>query len=132
MRSKAANGKLLFATVGAFVALAFGMQGAGHLREGQESPPMARMTLEGALECLRVSPGYPPDEGCTLGLRADDGSRYAFDTMLMSMIPEPHGAGDRIIANGVFVPIERLSTDRWRRYDIKGIFSATDGLRVVD
>lgn len=90
-----------------------------------------RMTLEGTLECLPHAPGYPPTEECALGLRTDDGTHYVFDTMLMSSIPEEHKVGDRVTGNGVFTPIERLNTDHWRQYTVKGIFSVTDGFRVV-
>jgi hypothetical protein len=90
-----------------------------------------RMTLEGTLVCLPHAPGYPPTKECAIGLRTDDGTHYAFDTMLMSSIPEEHRVGDRITGNGVFTPIERLSTDHWRKYTIVGIFSVTDGFKVV-
>lgn len=90
-----------------------------------------RATLEGTLVCLPHAPGYPPTKECAIGLRLDDGTHYAFDTMLMSSIPEPHQVGDRITGNGVLTPIERLSTDHWRKYDVRGIFSVTDGFSVI-
>src|SRR5688572_9228113 len=59
-----------------------------------------RMTLEGTLVCLPHAPGYPPTKECTLGLRADDGTHYVVDFMLMSSIPEEHRVGDRVTGNG--------------------------------
>lgn len=100
------------------------------LREYEYYEPQ-RMTLEGTLVCLPHAPGYPPTEECAVGLRVDDGTHYVFDTMLMSSIPEEHRVGDRVTGNGVFTPKGRPSTDQWRKYDIEGIFSVTDGFRVV-
>src|SRR5687768_17200576 len=66
-----------------------------------------RMTLTGTLVCLPHVEGYPPTKECAIGLRTDDGTYYAFDTMLMSSTAEPYKAGDRVTGNGVMTPIER-------------------------
>lgn len=130
----------------ASLALAFGV--LVHARVMQERRPIApeprqptapvdayqpqRMSLEGTLVCLPHAPGYPPTKECAMGLRTADGTHYAVDFALMSSIPEEHRVGDRIAANGVMVPIERLSTDHWRKYAIVGIFSITDGFKVLE
>lgn len=36
--------------------------------------------------------------------------------------------GETLTANGVLTPIELLSTDHWKKYQIKGIFSVTDSV----
>lgn len=90
-----------------------------------------RMALEGALVCLPHKPGITPTKECALGLRTDNGTHYAVDFALMSSIPEPHRVGDRVAGSGILVPIERLSTDHWRKYEVTGIFSITDGFHVL-
>lgn len=90
-----------------------------------------RRTLTGTLECLPPAPGADPSEPCPLGLRAEDGQRYAVDFALMSSVPEAFEIGDRVTGSGVFVPLERLSTDRWKDSGIVGIFSVTDSFRVL-
>ncbi len=89
--------------------------------------PIERVTLEGTYTCLpRKDTEGPQTLECALGIKDDDGSFYALDTVLLqSMIP-PLQTGDRIRAQGILTPIERLSTDYWKRYEIKGIFSVTD------
>ncbi len=122
----------LFIVVGLFLLLAFGFQGLQRFRQMQETDPSPqRASITGTLVCLPHAPGVPPTKECAIGLRLDDGTHYVFDTMLMSSIPEPHQVGDRVSGNGVLTPIERLSTDHWRKYDVEGIFSVTDGFRVV-
>ncbi len=84
-----------------------------------------RMTLSGTYVCLERTDGQKT-EACEPGMRAGDNDLYALDFMLMSAIPPVLNPGDRFNAGGVFVPLERLSTDKWVNYGVKGIFSVTD------
>ncbi len=137
MMSKAKHKIPLIAV--AVILLAFGMVISARRapRPMLETPSIEnyeplRATLEGTLVCLLPADqeSMQTDE-CALGLRTDDGTHYAIDFMLMSSIPESHEAGDRITGSGVLVPIERLSTDHWRKYGVVGIFSVTDGFKVL-
>ncbi len=88
-----------------------------------------RMTLSGRFICLpHKDLSGPQTDECAFGLAADNGFNYAVDFALMSQIPPQVSVGDRFTASGVFVPIERLSTDHWRKYDMVGIFSVTDSV----
>ncbi len=91
-----------------------------------------RMTLSGLVTCLpHANTSGPQTLECAIGLQSDDGVYYALDLALLSQIPPPIDTGSRIRANGVFVPIEQLSSDHWEKYAIKGIFSVTDGVEVT-
>lgn len=89
-----------------------------------------RGTLTGEVECLPHVDGVHTKE-CALGLRTDAGEHYALDLALMSQEHTPVETGDRFTANGVITPIEMLSSDHWRKYDVEGIFSVTDSARVL-
>lgn len=93
-----------------------------------DDPPQ-QVTLEGEYTCLpHIDSSGPQTLECALGLKTDDGSYYALDTNLLSSLPPTLKTGDRLRANGILTPIERLSTDHWRKYNVKGIFSVTDSL----
>ncbi len=97
---------------------------------GQGTEPY-RATLSGEYLCLpHVDTSGPQTLECALGLRTDVGEYYAIDLSLMSQEHRPLVTGERISANGLVTPTERLSTDHWRQYPIEGIFSVTDSLRV--
>lgn len=90
-----------------------------------------RATLSGEYVCLPLKDATDPQtDECAFGLKTESGEYYAIDFNLMSQHHAPLSAGDRILANGVITPIERLSTDHWQRYPIEGIFSVTDSLQV--
>ncbi len=90
-----------------------------------------RATLEGEYVCLphRDTTG-PHTMECAFGLKTADGSYYALDLNLSSALLPPLQTGDRIRASGIVTPIERLSSDHWRKYAVKGIFSVTGSLET--
>lgn len=91
-----------------------------------------RATLEGEVTCLPHVGDGPHTMECAYGLKTDVGEYYALDLAALTM---PEGTmpetGDRISANGTVTPIEMVSSDHWRTYDIEGIFSVTDSLEVL-
>lgn len=90
-----------------------------------------RATLSGEYSCLE-SDGVVSEEECVYILVTDVGERYGINFYLMSQIPEePVEVGDRIRANGVVTPVERLSADFWHQQDIEGIFSVTDSVEKL-
>lgn len=101
----------------------------------QEQDPQAfepyRATLTGEQACLphRDTSG-PQTLECAIGLRTDAGEYYAIDMNLMSEEHAQVQNGERFTANGLVTPIERLSTDHWRKYQVEGIFSITDSLVI--
>lgn len=81
-----------------------------------------KATLQGEYVCLphRDTKG-PQTLECALGMKAQDGNYYSLD---MSAVTFPAGminTGDTISVEGNLVPVEALSSDHWRKYDIKGV-----------
>lgn len=84
------------------------------------------VSLEGEYTCLphRDTSG-PQTLECALGLKTDRGDHYALDFGRLGTQPPPFATGERFSATGLLTPIEYLSSDQWRKYDVKGIFSVT-------
>lgn len=89
-------------------------------------------TLTGTIICLpHKDTTGPQTMECAQGLRADDGFNYVLDLASLSEEERMSLQGDaRIEVTGMLVPIEILSSDRWMKYDVKGVISA-DSLRVL-
>lgn len=97
---------------------------------GEEFQPQ-RMKLTGTMVCLpHVDTTGPQTMECAFGIKLDDGTYYAVDFAAMSQTADPVPTGARFSAQGVVTPVERLSTDHWRKYPIKGIFSVTDSVQI--
>lgn len=91
-----------------------------------------RTTMEGEYVCLEANePNVPSDGPCTGGIKTDSGEYYAVDMAAMSQANPGLQAGQRFSANGLVVPIERLSTDHWQKFGVKGIFSITDSVSAA-
>ncbi len=104
-----------------------------HEKQGDPSDITSyRGTLTGEVVCLpHADTSGPVTEECAYGLRTDVGEHYALDLAIMSQPAAPLETGQRISANGLITPIELLSTDHWRKYDVEGIFSVTDSLEKL-
>jgi hypothetical protein len=90
------------------------------------APLPAAAEVVGMAECLPrrgVAPGQPTTMECAFGVKADDGTHYAVD-----LAGAGEGAmmdfqtGKRVRISGTMVPVEVLSSDHWRIYDIRGIW----------
>lgn len=92
-----------------------------------------RGTLSGEYLCLPlVDMQEPILLECRYGIKTDSNEFYALDFLLYSQeLPELE-VGNRFTANGVITPIEYLSTDEWRKYNVTGIFSVTDSIQILD
>lgn len=89
-------------------------------------------TLTGVYLCLpHVNVDGPQTEECAFGIQTDDGAYYAINFSAMSQLSPMISAGQRITASGVVTPIERLSTDHWRKYPISGIFLVTHSMQIL-
>lgn len=83
--------------------------------------------LEGMYVCLPHTDGTKAKE-CTPGIRVENKDYYALD---MAIIVESGTSlkltnGMKILAGGVIVPIEEISTDQWQKYPIRGIMSVEE------
>ena len=91
-----------------------------------------RGTLTGEHVCLpHADTDGPHTMECALGIKTDAGEYYALDFHMMSQPTPDLQNGDRFTATGLITPIEMLSSDHWRKYDIEGIFSITDSVQKL-
>ena len=81
---------------------------------------------------LRDASNAEPEEECVPGIRTDTNEYYAINFYLMSQTHEEIEIGEYISASGVITPVERLSTDMWRKYVVGAIFSVTDSLEILE
>lgn len=129
--------KALFIIVGLLVVLVGGFSAfnAYIYAEKQGDPADVtsyRGTLTGEVVCLpHKDRDGPQTMECAYGLRTDVGEYYALDVALMSQEHTPLETGARITASGLIVPVEMLSSDHWKKYDIVGIFSVTDSVEEL-
>ncbi len=92
-----------------------------------------RATLTGVQVCLpHKDTSGPQTLECAIGMKTDVGEYYALDFNLMSQAPVEIKNNERFTASGVITPIERLSTDHWKKYNVQGIFSVTDSVTVLE
>lgn len=102
------------------------------VQEGAISTPQ-RISVEGSRICLphRDTTG-PQTLECALGIQGDDGENYALDLNLLSSTDAADTANtaERMRVEGVFTPGETLSSDRWLKYDMAGILSATSVVEI--
>lgn len=87
--------------------------------------------LMGEYVCL-VSIADAVRDICELGIKTATGEYYAVDFATLPKEQEKFTIGDTFEAAGVVTPIERLSTDRWQQYGVKGIFTITGSLVVAE
>lgn len=104
-----------------------------HFEAGAYSKLPARASVVGTYTCLphRDTSG-PQTMECAFGIRDEvTGEHYAVDLRLMaSTVGLDTPTGSRVSIEGIVTPIEALSSDQWRKYDIVGIISATSMKRL--
>ncbi len=83
-------------------------------------------TLSGEVVCLPYRGDGPHTMECAIGLRTDVGEHYVLDFTASSRQQTAPETGTRFTASGRITPIEMLSGDRWKTYDVVGVFSVTD------
>jgi hypothetical protein len=91
--------------------------------------PRPVTTLQGKTVCLpHKDTSGPVTLECAIGLQAVSGDYYVLDLANRN----PEGPEDlfsvegEVQVTGTFTPIELLSTDMWRKYDVVGVLSVTD------
>ena len=94
--------------------------------------PNATTTLTGEYVCLphRNTKG-PITLECALGIKTGGGVHYALDTSSIGF--EEIGSiptGSKIRITGNIVSIEEISSDQWKKYDIKGIMKVISMARL--
>jgi hypothetical protein len=97
---------------------------------GENEPTSKRASLSGTFVCLPHKDKTGPQTAeCAFGMKASDGSYYALDFNMSSQPIPTMKVGDKFEASGLLTPLEALSSDHMRIYDIKGIFSITDSFK---
>ncbi len=99
---------------------------------GPFEPVSKRATLSGTFVCLPHKDTTGPQTAeCAFGMKADDGNYYGLDFHMSSQTVPTLNIGDKFRASGLITPIEALSSDHMRIYNIKGIFSVTDSFKKL-
>lgn len=86
--------------------------------------PNAIITREGVFECLpKKDPGDFQTLECAYGFRDDSGLHFVIDLSKQPVSSFDLPMDQRYSVTGRFTPIELLSTDQWRIYDVVGIIT---------
>ncbi|MDB5244198.1 MAG: hypothetical protein JWN18_68 [Parcubacteria group bacterium] len=121
-------GVLLFVTAGGYFAF---NSATNHEKQGSADFEPYRATLSGTHVCLPHKDASASQTlECATGIQTDSGEYYALDFNLMSQSAHSLAIGQHFSASGVVTPIERLNSDHWQLYTMRGIFSVTDELQV--
>lgn len=92
-----------------------------------------RGTLAGEYICLSFKDdAKEAQDVCQFGIKTEAGEYYAVDFALMSQEKTELNIGDKFSANGLITPIEMLSSDHWKQYQVTGIFSVTDSVKILE
>ena len=79
-----------------------------------------KSTVQGEYVCLPHKDTEGPQTlECAFGIKADDGTHYALS--MNDELQSQFQTGKRAVVEGLIVPTEALSTDQWRKYDMKGV-----------
>jgi hypothetical protein len=88
---------------------------------------LRRIRISGTYSCLPRREEFSAEDTCLLGIQTYEGAYYAVDFSLLSQMPPEPKEGERIEAEGVYVPKGELSSNVWHQYDIEGVFSYEHG-----
>jgi hypothetical protein len=90
------------------------------------------VTLSGTYVCLpHATQGDFETQECAFGLKTDDGEYYAVNFGQSANSMELFQSGAHIVAEGFVVAKEALSSDHWKNYTMKGIFTTTTILETT-
>jgi hypothetical protein len=79
--------------------------------------------IDGLYVCLPKIGDGPQTQECALGIMSDDGKYYSLDTNRLGKNID-FATGDRLHIEGIFTPIEMISSNLGRIYNVKGIITA--------
>lgn len=80
-------------------------------------------TIQGKYTCIPPKANAKVEDSCVEGVQTSRTTYYALDLAPLEN-PVMLMTGDQIKVEGEVVPVETLSSDRWQKYPIKGIFRA--------
>jgi hypothetical protein len=85
------------------------------------------MTLTGTYVCLPTLTGAATPD-CAFGIKTDAGEYYAVNFGAGAGSMADFRAGERINANGTFIPSEELNPNHWTKFNSKGLFTVLEKL----
>lgn len=85
------------------------------------------MTLTGTYVCLPTLTGAATPD-CAFGIKTDGGEYYAVNFGASAGSMADFMAGERISANGTFIPSEELNPNHWTKFNSKGLFTVLEKL----
>ncbi len=91
------------------------------------------MTVEGEYVCLQPKESNEPQtRECALGLKLHDDTYIAadFGDLLNTNKNMKFQTGSMLRVTGLYVPVEQLNTDMWRKYTIKGIMKVSNAVQL--
>lgn len=94
------------------------------VKRGELSTLPHEMSLVGKWDCAPLKQDQENNGECVRGLTTDDGF-YIVEVGLLSSTTGAFADGETLAIEGMFVSAESLNTDRWQKYDAKGILSAS-------
>ncbi len=113
------NQKIAIA-VGAIVVLIILILLISFGKKNSAVPVQGPVDIVGKFSCLPYSSTATSTTGCTLGVK-DGKNYYAMDVSTITLAVTDLEADDDIEVKGDFVPIEMISSDQFKSYDIAGI-----------
>ena len=87
-------------------------------------------TVTGSFSCLPLADGTEEVGGCTLGVRAQDGSYYALDISRIQDANTDLKAEDTIAVTGFILPQTAVPGSLWEDYGVVGIIKVNTLLRT--
>jgi len=86
-----------------------------------------RISVIGYWECLpHKDTTGPQTMECAIGIALDQSDGHmAVNTSLISTYPVDFSSGTKVKIDGLFTPLDHLSSNSMQKYDIDGIISAT-------
>ncbi|MBI4836050.1 MAG: hypothetical protein HY817_02205 [Candidatus Abawacabacteria bacterium] len=93
----------------------------GTLKQSEIPKAKRETTIQGEYLCLPLKDSSAKQIGCQEGIKSSDSIYYALDLAPLENIIQLM-TGEKIRAEGELVLVETLSSDKWQKYPIKGIF----------
>lgn len=102
--------------------LPFGDVGGTCVADGTPLPTSASTTIRGTVICLpHKDTSGPQTMECAYGIKSDAGGNYALDLSAAPQSAQDVPMNTHLSMTGLVTPVDALNTDRWQKYDIKGI-----------
>ncbi len=110
---------------------AAGSDQSGTPSGGAEPVMMSTTTVVGTFACLPHKGDGPHTMECAYGMKGENGSFYALDWSATPVSAFDLPMDRKYSVTGLYVPVEMLSSDHWKAYDIKGIIKVSEYTEIA-